>query len=193
MNMLSMPLPDTTRAPAATQSAFTIRQARKDDEAEFRGLWAEYLAFSRVELPSSVTDATCERIVTPSSAMKALVATDLSGSLVGFAVYVLHPYSFGEGEACLVDDLYVHTDTRGLGIGKALISHLIERADGEGWSKVYWVADEDNVAARALFDRHFTECDGFVRYSVRCGCARAEYGFRIARPESASPSKGTTP
>jgi GNAT superfamily N-acetyltransferase len=125
--------------------------------------------------------------------MKALVATDLSGGLAGFAVYILHPYSFGAGEACLIDDLYVHHDARGFGIATALIRYLIERADPEGWSKVYWVADENNLAARNLFDRHFTQCDGFVRYTVKSGGARTAYGFRTVWPGFTDPSEGTSP
>jgi hypothetical protein len=36
----------------------------------------------------------------------------------------------------------------------------------EGWSRLYWMAREDNAAARALYDR-FTPADGFVRYLLK--------------------------
>jgi GNAT superfamily N-acetyltransferase len=147
-------------------AAFTIRFARVEDEADFRDLWAAYCSFSKVELPPSATKATWERIIS-TTAMHGLVASDdVSGELLGFAVFVVHAFSFSDRAACLVDDMYVRPDARGLGIGTQLLARLISLADAEGWAKVYWVADENNRAAREIFDRHFGASDGFVRYTV---------------------------
>lgn len=155
-----------TASPDTMAVAITIRFAQPGDELAWRGLWQEYLRFSRVVLPPSVTDATWRRIIAPDGLMKALLATDVSGGVRAFAIYVRHPYSFGEGFACCVDDMFVRSDARGLGIGRGLLTHLITLADEQGWSRVYWVASETNIAARQMFDRHFCHADGLVRYSL---------------------------
>jgi ribosomal protein S18 acetylase RimI-like enzyme len=67
---------------------------------------------------------------------------------------------------CLLEDLYVSPGVRGLGIGKRLIDHLIQRGRDEGWARVYWHTQEDNETARRLYDR-FGPADGFIRYTIR--------------------------
>src|ERR1700678_4116805 len=154
-----------TGEPAA-EPEVTLRLACKDDEADWRELWAAYTRFSRVDLPAAVTDATWARIVTPDSPMGALVAADAKGRLIAFGIFVVHAYSFDDRPACLIDDAYVQPEARGLGIGTRLISFLIERADMEGWGRVYWVAHQSNAVACRTFDRHFGCRDGYLRYTV---------------------------
>jgi GNAT superfamily N-acetyltransferase len=163
-------------------TAITIRSPRAEDESGFRDLWAAYLAFSKVELPPSATEATWKRVIS-TTAMRALVAADdASGELLGFAVFVVHDFSFSDRAACLVDDMYVRPDARGIGIGTQLLARLIAMADAEDWAKVHWVADEGNRAAREIFDRHFGASDGFVRYTVnRPRQAPAKAGSSAAR------------
>jgi GNAT superfamily N-acetyltransferase len=169
------------------RTEITIRFARVEDESDFRDLWAAYCYFSKVEISFSATEATWERIVS-TTAMHALVAVnDVSGELLGFAVFVVHAFSFSDRPACLVDDMYVRPDARGLGIGTQLLARLIGLADVEDWAKVYWVADEKNRAAREIFDRHFGASDGFVRYTVnRPRQAHAETGSPVARRDDGS-------
>ncbi len=88
--------------------------------------------------------------------------------MVGFANYVVHPFTWGEEDVCYLEDLFVAPDVRGRGAGRALIEHLIERAVAEGWSRLYWLTRAENETARRLYDR-FCPADGFVRYTVSPG------------------------
>ena len=67
-----------------------IRDARPSDEAEWRGLWAGYLAFYKVDLPPEVTANTWRRIMDPASPVGMRVA-DRDRTLEGFAIHLAHP------------------------------------------------------------------------------------------------------
>ena len=51
-----------------------------------------------------------------------------------------------------LEDLFVASDARGGGVGRALIGHVTDWARERGLSKVYWQTAADNATARALYD-----------------------------------------
>lgn len=116
-------------------------------------------------MPEQVTASTWRRILASDRQIGAALAV-LHGDTVGFANYVLHPFTWSDRPTCLLEDLYVDPAVRGGGIGRRLIEHLIERGRAEGWARVYWHTREENTSARRLYDR-FGPADGFVRYTVR--------------------------
>jgi GNAT superfamily N-acetyltransferase len=150
-----------------------VRQARANDEAGWRELWVDYGHFSNVKFAPAVIDSVWKRICEPESPMKALIAADTSGVVLGFLNFVVHDFTFSDRPACVADDLYVRPGARGLGIGSLLLSSLVGLARSEDWARVYWVARETNIAARRLFDAYFTKADGYVRYSVDLTTDRA--------------------
>lgn len=145
----------------------TIRPIVPADEAAWRALWADYCRFYRAAVPEAVTRNSWSMIVDPASPVHALVA-EADGEVLGFANYVIHPYTWSERPACYLEDLFVRPQARGRGVGAALIQALIDRAQAQGWGRVYWMTAEDNDAARRLYDR-FTPRDAFVRYLVPIG------------------------
>jgi GNAT superfamily N-acetyltransferase len=54
---------------------------------------------------------------------------------------------------CYLQDLYVVPETRGQGLGAALINHVYAAADERGAAEVYWHTQEFNATARRLYDR----------------------------------------
>jgi GNAT superfamily N-acetyltransferase len=126
-------------------------------------MWTGYCAYYQVAIPPATTVATWRRIIDPASAVKAVVAIDRAGVARGFANYVLHPYTWGEGPVCYLEDLFVVPDARGNGMGRRLIEHLVEAGRQQGWERLYWMTRSDNAAARNLYNA-FCESDGFVRY-----------------------------
>jgi GNAT superfamily N-acetyltransferase len=147
--------------------SFDIRPVTAADEGAWRVLWSDYLTFYEATLPISTSDLTWRRIVGNDEAFGGFVAVDReSGEVIGMANIILHPSSWSEDLFCLLNDLFVVPETRGRGIGKALIQHLIDLAPGSGWARVYWVTKENNTTARTLYDR-FGPADGFIRYTVK--------------------------
>jgi GNAT superfamily N-acetyltransferase len=148
-----------------------IRAPVPGDEAGWRRLWQDYLAFYGVAVPPDVTDALWRRILEPREPVHALVAeTRLgffsAGQLVGFANYVLHAHTLGPQPVCYMEDLFVADDARGQGVGRAIIEALIHKGRVEGWPRVTWHTHEANEAARALYDK-IVPRDPFIRYKVK--------------------------
>jgi GNAT superfamily N-acetyltransferase len=93
-----------------------------------------------------------------------VIASDRSGAL-GFASYVVHPYTWSEQATCHLEDLFVRPDARRRGVGRSLIEHVVDLGKTEGWARVYWMTEAGNQRARSLYDT-FCQADGFVRYTV---------------------------
>lgn len=148
--------------------AWSIRPVTPADEHAWRSLWNGYNAFYEVAPPEAVTRSTWARILDVHHAVHALLAVNENGEALGFANYVLHPYTWSEQPACLLEDLFTAPQARGRGIGGALIQHLLDLGRARGWGRVYWHTREDNHVARRLYER-FTPYDGFVRYAVNLG------------------------
>ena len=58
---------------------------------------------------------------------------------------------------CLLEDLFVSERARGAGLGRAMVDAVVERAQERGCRRIELDTQEDNAAARALY-----EAAGFV-------------------------------
>ena len=155
------------------KTTVTVRLAVASDEGPWHQGWAAYLRLGKIEFPNSVTDSVWRKICEPDGPMKTLIASDASGTMLGFLNFVVHPFTFSDRPACVAEDLYVWPAARRLGVGTLLLSHLVALARSEGWARVYWVALATNITVRRLFDTHFTKADGHVRYSIDLLAAEA--------------------
>jgi len=119
-----------------------------------------YKAFYKTE----VTDAEYQR------AWKRLLANDRvwglgarhGGQLVGIAHYLFHSSTWNE-EVCYLQDLFVDPAFRGRGIARALIEAVAKAALARGAERLYWLTQEHNAAARALYDK-VAKYNHFIRY-----------------------------
>lgn len=143
----------------------SIRDASNQDEAEWLGLWNDYLAFYKVDLPDDVTAHTWERIIDPASRVSARLAA-LDGQVVGFAIHHCHDSTWVKTPDCYLEDLFIDANIRGKGIGRALIDDLISICKDKGWSRLYWHTNEDNAQARKLYDS-YVQSDGHIRYRIK--------------------------
>jgi RimJ/RimL family protein N-acetyltransferase len=141
-----------------------VRDVQPPDEAVWRDLWADYVEFYESSVPQQVTDATWRRILDPQAPIGSVVA-ELDGEVIGFANYVVHEYTWSDRPECLMEDLFVRPRARSGGAGRALTQHLLDRARVNGWAKLYWITQADNLIARRLYDA-FTPPDGFIEYSI---------------------------
>jgi GNAT superfamily N-acetyltransferase len=129
-------------------------------------MWSQYNAFYETAIPEAVTRTTWERLIEARS-MHGLIAEEAgSGALLGFANYVIHPYTWSERQACYLEDLFVRPAARGRGVGRALIEWLGGLALQHGFDRLYWMTREGNAAARRLYDR-LGERDDFIRYEMK--------------------------
>ena len=139
-----------------------IRPLRAADEAGWRPLWQGYLAFYATDLPEAVTAMTWRRLLDPQEPIFGLVAERSSG-IAGFAHCVLHRGTWLLTNHCYMEDLFVASDARGSGLGRALIGAVYREADARGADRVYWLTHETNATARSLYD-HVAQRSGYIHY-----------------------------
>ena len=144
--------------------ALEIRDAEAGDEAAWRRLSGDYLAFYAVDLDDAVTAQTWARILDPASRVKIRVALD-AGRMVGFAIHHHHDSTWVMTPDGYLEDLYLDPDARGKGIGRALIDDLIAICRANGWSRLYWHTNRDNAQARKLYES-YVEDQGYMRYRI---------------------------
>jgi GNAT superfamily N-acetyltransferase len=83
---------------------------------------------------------------------------------VGLVHYLFHRHGWKVEDVCYLQDLYTAPDARGLGVGRRLITAVYDAAKAHGTTSVYWLTQEGNTTARALYDQLATKTD-FIKYN----------------------------
>src|SRR3954447_3144146 len=139
-----------------------IRPLARSDRAQWEPLWQGYLAFYKTSVPDDVTGTTFARFFDESEPMHALVA-ERDGAIVAIVHYIFHRSTWTLGPYCYLQDLFTAEHARGHGIGRKLIEAVYARAREQGASRVYWLTQESNATARALYDK-LADRSGFIQY-----------------------------
>ncbi|GAA2752823.1 GNAT family N-acetyltransferase [Amnibacterium kyonggiense] len=134
------------------------------DRDEWLPLWRAYLVFYESTLPDEVTDDVFARLV-EGRELHGAIARDDAGAAVGLVHWLLHPSTWTTTSYCYLEDLFVAPGARGGGTGRALVAHVRDQAEAAGAAKVYWLTQQGNATARALYDRVATST-GFVHYEI---------------------------
>ena len=71
----------------------------------------------------------------------------------GLAVLRLRPSIWTEGLECYLAELYVQPGHRGHGLGRVLMTAALDAARARGADYIEVATSEDDVAARALYER----------------------------------------
>lgn len=131
----------------------TIRAARDDDFFPWLTLYEGYAEFYHQPLSDERSVKTWQWIVRGDHGLRAFVAENADGELVGLAHVrtVAQPL---EGTTGLyLDDLFVAESARGTGVATELLEFLRSLASSEGRSGVSWITAADNAAAQRVYDK----------------------------------------
>lgn len=140
-----------------------IRPLAANDFAQWSDLWRQYLEFYQSSVPQTVYETTFDRLIdAKNTAQNALVA-DQAGTLVGLVHFIYHPHNWRVENVCYLQDLFTAPNTRGQGVGRALIQSVYDLADKNGTPSVYWLTQDFNKTARQLYDRIATQTP-FIKY-----------------------------
>ena len=131
-------------------------------EAALGWLNAFYGRTGPTALPPDMTATTWARFLDPAEPMHAVVA-ERDGRLLGLVHFLFHRSTTLIAPTCYLQDLYTQEETRGQGVGRALIQAVYERAAAAGSQRVYWLTHETNHVAMRLYDQ-VAEKSGFVVY-----------------------------
>ena len=143
-------------------SNVVIRPVGVDERANWEPLWKGYQTFYKAVIPEATTAVTWARLHDPAEPMHVLGAY-VDGRLKGIVHYLFHRSSWTVGNYCYLQDLFVAEGVRNLGLGRALIAAVEERARAASASRVYWLTHETNTDARALYDK-VADRPGFIQY-----------------------------
>jgi GNAT superfamily N-acetyltransferase len=141
-----------------------VRRLEARDKPAWLALFRGYIAFYQATVPDTVIETTWARLLAqePDFPM-ALVAVDDADRPVGLAHALFHRSTWSPTWYCYLEDLYVDPARRGQGAGRALIEAVYAEADARGCTRTYWVTQETNAMARALYDR-LARTAPFVQY-----------------------------
>jgi len=139
-----------------------IRAMLLAERAIWEELWTGYLDFYNTKISQETKSITWARLNDPNEPMY-LLAAALAGRIVGIVHYLYHRSCWSVDDYCYLQDLFVVPDARGKGVGAALIKEVETIARAAGANRIYWLTKEDNVGARALYDK-LADRSGFIQY-----------------------------
>ena len=135
-----------------------IRQAIVDDFEAIRPLWVEFEThLSSLEDPKIIDPASFEVMRTLAfadpPACHFLVAETGSGELAGYLTYFVGVHTDELARSVHVDDLFVRTEYRGSGLGRALMEQIKAQAKTIGATRLFWTVWQKNTAAQEFYAR----------------------------------------
>ncbi len=141
-----------------------IRPLNASDEAEWRLLWTDYLAFYETSVPEEVYRSSFDRLLGDDPQDFSGLIALVDGRPMGLVHFLFHRHGWKIENVCYLQDLYVSPEARGTGLGRRLIEAVYEIADAKGAPGVYWLTQEFNTTARQLYDR-IAKVTPFIRYT----------------------------
>ncbi|MCO5129360.1 MAG: GNAT family N-acetyltransferase [Xanthobacteraceae bacterium] len=139
-----------------------VRPVGEGERAAWQPLWSGYLTFYKTSVPAATSDVTWRRLHDPAEPMH-LLGAYVDGKLTGIVHYIFHRSTWTPGNYCYLQDLFVDDGARGLGLGRALIEAVYDKARAAGASRVHWLTHDTNAQARILYDQ-VADRPGFIQY-----------------------------
>ncbi|MBD2177153.1 GNAT family N-acetyltransferase [Pseudanabaena sp. FACHB-1998] len=137
-----------------TQSQFTIRPATIQDVP---AIFSLILALADYEKLSDQVTGNSETLQADlfgeNSCIEAIVAEIEPNQIVGFALFFTSYSTFLTRRGIYLEDLFVLSEYRGSGIGKALITNLAQIAISRGYGRFEWSVLDWNEPAIAFYKR----------------------------------------
>jgi GNAT superfamily N-acetyltransferase len=138
-------------------------------EAQFERLLPLIAAYQRFYEAEQVDDernrAFLSRFVAPSGDGMLLGAWR-EKEMVGYACLYWHFTSLIPAETVLMNDLYVSPNTRGQGVGRALIEASASVARQRGAHHLEWATAPDNETAQRLYDSTGAKRSTWIEYEL---------------------------
>ncbi|NHF71813.1 GNAT family N-acetyltransferase [Paracoccus xiamenensis] len=146
-----------------------IRPIVAGDRDQWQALWDGYQTFyGHPDRPQDFFDMAFARLTSGKPGEFQGFVADDGGRLLGLTHYVMHPNLWRPGGVCYLQDLFTLPETRGKGVGRALIEAVAAEAAASGAEAVYWLTAEDNYAGRMLYDKVATRTP-FIKYQRDLG------------------------
>ncbi len=137
--------------PDATE---TFDAATPDDVPALVALLAILFAQESEFAPDAAKQARGLRRIIASPEVGRVFVARIGGRVVGM-VNMLATVSTAEGApAAWLEDVIIHPDYRGNGLGSRLLGYVVEAARAEGFVRLSLLADHENAGAIRFYERH---------------------------------------
>lgn len=120
------------------------------DKTAFLGLYRACLAHYGIKAATKDEEARIVRILGTAGHVNCLMAYDDNAAL-GFATWVL-TLPAGTGVALYMKELFVLSNARGRGVGRALMAGLVQIAQSEGCERFDWQTDATNQMSQRFYE-----------------------------------------
>ena len=127
-----------------------------------------YCDFYEVAPPDADLEALARALIAdPEREGLQLIARGEEGKPLGFATLYWTWQTLTAGRAAVMNDLFVHPQARGNGIGRALIEECRRRAREHGCPELVWETAPDNEAGQHLYDSLTDDRSTWIYYALR--------------------------
>ena len=143
-----------------------VRKATLSDRPLLIPLIEGYFAFYSTPFPGkSQLDALLDSVAADDSLGVHLVAEE-GADLIGFASLYSCFDTLVADRILVMNDLFVAPQSRGAGVGTALLDAAREYAEKAGYVRLDWVTADDNLDAQRFYDRHGGKRGPWISYSL---------------------------
>ena len=129
-----------------------IREIQSKDKEQWENLYRDYADFYKVEMNAKILKTVWNWLHDKNHEVSGLVY-EVDGNIVGFAHYRKMPSPLRGKEICFLDDLFIEPKYRGKKIGEKILNELKKVSKSKGWDLIRWITHDDNLRAKALYDR----------------------------------------
>ena len=132
-----------------------VRPAEASDAADVARMLHDFnLEFGDPSPGESFLESRVTDLITDGSKHFLIAAAAGDGAALpdGLAQVDFRPTVWSQGPVALLEELYVRPDSRGNGLGRALMGAVLDLARARGAAMVEVVTGEDDTAARGLYE-----------------------------------------
>jgi GNAT superfamily N-acetyltransferase len=136
------------------QASVNLREAVREDVPLILRFIRKLSVFDGAPDAVEATEERLEQTLFADPPLAHVVFAELDGKEVGFASYFFTYSTFLARPGIWLDDLYVDSDARSQGIGRALLVYLARLAKAKGCGRVEWTAAVSNERGLDFYRRN---------------------------------------
>jgi ribosomal protein S18 acetylase RimI-like enzyme len=129
-----------------------VRPLGDKDFFPWLGLFEGYSEFYKSDLTDEKALRVWSWLIDKNHDLDGAVAVADNGDFVGFTLYRPYPRTLSGDVGLFIDDLFVATDARETGVGRALLDFAKDYAKAHNYRQLQWVTAADNDTAQKLYD-----------------------------------------
>ena len=142
-----------------------VRPLGDKDFFSWLGLFEGSSEFYKSELTDEKALRVWSWIIDTNHDLTGAVAVNDEGEFIGFAHYRTYPRTLSADRGLFLDDLFVVSGQRGVGVGKALIEFAKNYAGEHHLKQLQWLTAADNKSAQKLYDEVATRTS-WITYEI---------------------------